>query len=213
MRVRRVIVGPLQVNCWLVGDDAGGPLVVIDPGDDASVILREIGDAHVEAIVLTHGHFDHVGAVDAVRNATGAPLYIHAADAARMASDAGSGAAAFGLQGHVSHPADRLLAGGDEFSVGRLRLRVLHTPGHTPGGICLLVTDAAGGAPHVFTGDTLFSGSVGRTDLSGGDSAALSHSIAGSLTALDPETVVHPGHGPDSTIVRESRINPFWPRA
>ncbi len=214
MRVTRVPVGALDTNCWVVSDDAGGPAVVIDPGDDAEAILAAVGDRSVAAVVLTHGHFDHLGAADAVIAASGAPLLVHADDAERITSPGptGTGGAIFGYP-HVAPPADRLLAEGDTIEAGELTLRVLHTPGHTPGGIVLLAEDPAGGAPHLFSGDTLFASSVGRTDFPGGDARALSRSIAEKLAPLAPETVVHPGHGSGTTIGRERRLNPFWPRA
>lgn len=206
MRVGRLTLGPLQTNCWLASDDSHGPLVVIDPAGDAAVLLDSIGAREVAWVVLTHGHFDHLGAVGEVVDATSAPLCIHRADATRIESPESSGAALFGMN-HVSRSADRLLADRDSIDAGQLALEVLHTPGHTEGGICLL------GEGHLFAGDTIFAGSVGRTDLPGGDPQALARSIADKLAPLPGDTVVHPGHGPDTTIARERRLNPFFPHA
>jgi hydroxyacylglutathione hydrolase len=213
MRVARVVVGPLDTNCWVVSDDAGGPAAVIDPGDDLDLIEAALDGRPVAAVVLTHAHFDHIGAVADLIAATGAPLMIHDQDAARLASAeaSGTGGALFGFD-HVAPPADRILHDGDTITVGELTLQVLHTPGHTAGGICLYAPDPSGAAPHLISGDTLFSGSVGRTDFPGGDGRALSQSIAEKLAPLPPETLVHPGHGPDTSIGREAHINPFWPR-
>lgn len=213
MIVRRVVVGPLQVNCWIVGEE-DGPVVVIDPGDDAAAIREAVGERPVAGLVLTHAHFDHVGAVVELKAETGAPVYVHVADAGRLTSPAahGTGGALFGFDAHVPQGADRLVEDGDNIAVGGLTLEVLHTPGHTEGGMSLLVDDPGTGERHLFSGDTLFSGSVGRTDFPGGDGRVLSRSIASRLAGLDAETVVHPGHGPDTTIGREARINPFWPR-
>lgn len=214
MRVSRVQVGPLETNCWVVSDDSDGPALVIDPGGDAASILRAVGDRSVSAVVLTHAHFDHVGAAGELVGATGAPLLAHTLDAKRLTSSAagGTGGALFGFC-DVAPEADRELEQGDTVTSGRLVMAVLHTPGHTQGGICLFAEDPTGGVPHLFSGDTLFAGSVGRSDFPGGDARALSRSIAERLAPLPAETVVHPGHGPETTLGREAQINPFWPRS
>jgi len=214
MHVERLGLGPLETNCWLVSADSRSGLLVIDPAGDAEELIDRIGLRNVDAVVLTHGHFDHLGAASEVRAASGAPLMVHAEDAARLVSDAphGTGGALFGFSGAVTTAPDRLLADGDLIEAGGLSFAVLHTPGHTEGGISLFAEDPGGGVPHLFSGDTLFAGSVGRTDFPGGDARELSRSIATKLAPLPPDTVVHPGHGPDTTIRRESRINPFWPR-
>jgi len=212
MRVTRVQVGPLESNCFIVSDGVG-PVVVIDPGDDLGDILEAVGSSEVAAIVLTHCHFDHLGAAAGLVGATRAPLLVHADDAEYLTTASGTGGALFGFPHAVAPAADRVLADGDTVEAGDVRLQVLHTPGHTPGGICLFAADSAGGAPHLFSGDTLFAGSVGRTDFPRGDARALSRSIATKLVMLPGDTIVHPGHGPDTTIAREARINPFWPRA
>lgn len=210
MRVDGLALGALETNCWIVSDEAGGPAIVIDPADDAEAILRCLGERALSLIVLTHAHFDHVGAAGDLVATTGAPLAAHASDAADLTSAEGTGGALFGFE--VSAPAaDRLLADGERFSAGELECEVLHTPGHTPGGISLLVTDGTSPA-HLFSGDTLFAGSVGRTDFRGGDARTLSRSIAEKIAPLAPDTIVHPGHGPDTTIGREARVNFFWPR-
>lgn len=208
MRVERLVLGALETNCWLVADDEGGPIVVVDPAGDAHRLLAAIGDREVAAVVLTHGHFDHLGAADEVRRATSAPLAVHRADAPWITTAEGTGALTFGFLGATSE-ADRLLDDGDVVTAGGLSLRVVHTPGHTPGCVCLL----AEGAGHLFSGDTVFAGSVGRTDLPGGDGRALARSIDERIAPLPDETVVHPGHGPDTTVGRERRVNPFFPRA
>lgn len=211
MQVDGLPLGALETNCWIVSDDEGGPAIVIDPADDASAILRCLGERPVEFIVVTHAHFDHVGAARDLVAETGAPLAAHAADAAHLTSADGTGGTPFGF--HVTAPAaDRTLADGEVFSAGRLSCTVLHTPGHTPGGISLLITDSSGSPAHLFSGDTLFAGSVGRTDFRGGDARELARSIAEKLAPLPEGTIVHPGHGPDTTIGREARVNFFWPR-
>jgi glyoxylase-like metal-dependent hydrolase (beta-lactamase superfamily II) len=213
VRVERVIVGDLESNCWVVDDGLGGPVIVVDPGDDAGRILEAVGDSEVAAVVLTHAHFDHLGAATRVLEVTRAPLLVHEMDARRLTSAApdGTGGALFGYP-YVAPAADRLLVESDRIAAGQLDLLVIHTPGHTQGGACFFAEDPQGGSPHLFSGDTLFAGSVGRSDFPGGDARQLSRSIASKLAPLPPETVVHPGHGPDTTIGREARINPFWPR-
>ena len=208
MLVEHHVLGDLQTNCWIVQDEVNGPLVVIDPAAEAERLLRALADRPVSQVVLTHSHFDHLGAASAVLDATHAPLLIHELDAQRVTSAGadGTGAAIFGYSDTAPAP-DRILSDGDTIVSGELLLEVLHTPGHTKGGICLL------GKGHLFSGDTLFAGSVGRTDFPGGDAAELQRSIGTKLATLPDETVVHPGHGPETTIGRERRINPFFPRA
>ena len=212
MLVERLVLGPLETNCWLVSDGRGGPLVMVDPADDPERIIAAVGERPVVAVILSHRHFDHIGAVREVLAATGAPLMAHADDADALASPEGTGGAQFGFMRTAPVP-DRVLHAGDAIEAGEVGLSVLHTPGHTKGGICLLAHDATGGADHLFSGDTLFAGSVGRTDFEGGDARELGRSLTRELAPLPGETVVHPGHGPDSTIQRERRVNPFLPRA
>ncbi len=204
MRVRGLVLGLIDTNCFVVDDDAGGPAVVIDPAGDVDEVRTALAGRAVGAIILTHGHFDHMGAVAELMAETGAPLLVHSVDAERVIG--GGDGHVFGMPMAGVKP-DRLLEDGDTLHAGSLTLTVLHTPGHTPGSICLLADE------EVFSGDTLFAGSVGRTDLPGGDGRELRESIATKLAPLPDETRVHPGHGPDTTIGRERRINPFFPRA
>ncbi len=200
----RLVVGPLQVNCYILADQKTKEAVVIDPGDDADDILKIIREKGftVKSIVNTHAHFDHVGANKALKDATGAELLLHEADAPVLAM-ASRQSRSFGLNPVVSPPADRYLKHGDVVTAGEVSLKVLHTPGHSPGGISLLEQGI------VFTGDSLFAGSIGRTDLPGGDLLTLLRSIKSNLMVLPDETKVFPGHGPASTIGEERRENPF----
>lgn len=208
MLVERLQLGALQTNCWLVSAKADSPVVVVDPADEAQLLIEALAGRPVVAVVLTHGHFDHLGAARALLQQTGAPLLVHCLDAYRVTSADGSGGSMFGFPDHHAPAPDRLLDDGDRIDVGDgVCLTVVHTPGHTEGSICLLADG------HLFSGDTLFAGSVGRTDFPGGDSHALRNSIAERLAPLADETIVHPGHGPDTTIGRERRVNPFFPRA
>lgn len=199
-----LVVGPLQVNCYIVACERTKQALVIDPGDEGERILRALtaSGLQLKTVVNTHGHFDHVGGNGLLVEATGAELLIHAADAPLLAK-AGQHAAKYGLPASASPEPSRTLAGGEALTVGELAVGVIHTPGHTPGGISLLVEG------HLFAGDTLFAGSVGRTDLPGGSFETLEASIRDRLYVLPDATVVHPGHGPDTTIGREKRTNPF----
>lgn len=205
MKIERLTLGPLDTNCWLVSDGQGGPVVIIDPADEADRIVEALKGRDTAAVVLTHGHFDHLAAAGAVMSATGAGLQVHVADAPWITTAAGTGGLPFGFDA-AAPPASRVLRDGDTIEAGALSLEVLHTPGHTPGSICLLADG------HLFSGDTLFAGSVGRTDFPRGDGRALGRSIAERIAVLPDKTVAHPGHGPDTTIERERRINPFFPR-
>lgn len=204
MMLIRLVVGPLQVNCFIIADEKTREAVVIDPGDDPQDILRVIKEKElkVKYIVNTHGHFDHVGANRAVKDATGAEILFHEADAALLAA-APRQSAVYGIAAVPSPPADRFIKHGDIITAGEVSLKVLHTPGHSPGGISLLEQGM------VFTGDALFAGSIGRTDLPGGDLMTLIRSIKTNLMALPDDTNVFSGHGPASTVGDERRENPF----
>ena len=204
MILERLTVGPLAVNCYIVGDTATREVAIIDPGGNPNEILDTLkrGRLVTKAIINTHAHFDHVIALADIRAKTGAPFYLHAADAdilAHTQRDAGF----FGMAVPKQTPADQLLQDGDSIQIGSLTLKVLHTPGHTPGGICLC------SAEHVWVGDTLFQGSIGRTDLPGGDYGTLMASIRDQLLTLPDLTRVYPGHGEPTTIGEERQFNPF----
>ena len=204
MILMRLVVGPLQVNCYIVADENTKEAIVIDPGDDAEEILNVLADKGLTAryIVNTHAHFDHTGANGKLKDSTGAQLLLHEADALLLRS-ASNQARMFGMDAAPSPNADRFIKQGDVITVGSLSLKVLHPPGHSPGGISLA------GDGMVFTGDTLFQGSIGRTDLPGGDLATLLASVKANIMGLPDDTSVYPGHGPDSTVGEEKRENPF----
>ncbi len=204
MFLKAMAVGPIQANCFIVGCEETRQALVIDPGAEGDRILMALADARLKAthIVNTHGHFDHVGANRRVKEVTGAELLIHRLDAP-MLIHLPAQAAAFGLATEESPAPDRLLEDGETVAVGRLSFMVIHTPGHTPGGISLH------GDGVLFVGDTLFAGSVGRTDFPGGDFATLKHSSQKRLFLLSERLRVCTGHGPDTTIGAEKRFNPF----
>ncbi len=203
MIVEKLVVGPFASNCYIVGSQSNKEGMIIDPGDEAKQILKRVKDLglDIKFIVLTHGHIDHTGALKEVKEATGAEVAVHGDDAKSLNNQLV--AIAFGLSYPAPPPPDRLLKGGDSIDVGDLHFEVLHTPGHTPGGICLL------GQGVVFSGDTLFNYGVGRTDLPGGSSSQLMNSIQTKLMTLPDNTVVYPGHGSDTTIGAEREGNPF----
>lgn len=204
MIIKRLTVGPIMANCYIVGCEETRNAAIIDPGDEAQRILEAVEEAslNVVHIINTHGHFDHVGANGAVKEKTGAKLAIHSLDAPFLKVVVDS-AAAWGLSAAPSPEPDRLLEDQDTIEVGSLSFTVIHTPGHSPGGIALL-SDG-----YVFVGDTLFAGSIGRSDFPGGDYQTLINSIKNRLLTLPDTVQVMPGHNEPSTIGREKRFNPF----
>jgi glyoxylase-like metal-dependent hydrolase (beta-lactamase superfamily II) len=202
-------------NCWVVAPAAGEQCVVIDPGIGVEAQLDEVlaeHRLHPVAVLLTHGHFDHTFAVLPVCQARDVPAYIHPADRAQLAnpwSGVGvpKGTPLFGSLTFAEPDDVRELTDGDKLAVAGLDLAVRHAPGHSPGEV---VFDLAGGEePTTFTGDLLFAGSIGRVDLPGGSMAQMQNSLRTVVLPMDDATVVHPGHGPSTTIERERRTNPF----
>jgi len=193
-----------MANCFILGCEDTREAVVIDPGDDADQILMILAREKltVKYLINTHGHFDHVGANRRMKEVTGAKLAIHPDDVP-MLSELSRSAASFGLSAENSPEPDLLLHDKDTVRFGNITLTVIHTPGHSRGGIALYTPG------HLFAGDTLFAGSIGRTDLPGGDYDTLIASIKRKLLVLPDDTVVYTGHGPETTIADEKRMNPF----
>jgi glyoxylase-like metal-dependent hydrolase (beta-lactamase superfamily II) len=200
-----LVVGPLQCNCYIVGDPESREAIVIDPGDDADRLAASLSTRGltVTAIVATHAHFDHIVAAERLRELTGAPFYLHAEDKPILAWMQESGRLFLGVELPPPPEVDTEAREGDRLVAGSVSLEVVHTPGHSPGSISL-VTDSA-----VFSGDTLFAGSIGRTDLPGGDMRALLGAVREKLFRLDAELPVYPGHGPATTLGDERDHNPF----
>ena len=200
-------VGPLGVNCFIVGCETTREGIIVDAGGDAGSIIAAVERLGliIHQVISTHGHFDHVGANRAVLEHFKAHLLIHAADVP-MLGRAADVARAYGLQGDNSPEPEQFLTDGMEISFGSCRLTVLHTPGHTPGGCCLYLADEKA----VITGDTLFADSIGRTDLPGGSHQQLLESIRTKLFTLPDDVTAYPGHGPETTIGHEKRHNPYF---
>ncbi len=204
MIIKELAVGPLMANCFIAGCEDTKEAVVIDPGGEADRILLSLAESElkVKYIINTHGHFDHVSANGKMKEATGADLLIHPLDAP-MLGMLSSNAAVFGISVANSPPCDRTIEEGETVSFGDFTFNVIHTPGHTPGGISLY-SDGI-----IFVGDTLFAGSIGRTDFPGGDFDTLIASIKTKLFKLEDDVRVLSGHGPETSIGREKRFNPF----
>lgn len=208
MILKQMIVGSMGVCCYIVACERTGKAAVIDPGGDENKILKEIAanSFTVDAIIATHGHPDHVCGNRRIKEATGARIVMHREDSRFFGRpEVGEYFSMLGME--PSPPVDEEVEDGDIITVGEVQLKVIHTPGHTPGGMCLYC------APDLITGDTLFVGGVGRTDFPGGSAEQLFASIANRLFVLPEETVVWPGHGyggSRSTIGREKEGNPYF---
>ncbi|MGB9791229.1 MAG: MBL fold metallo-hydrolase [Thermacetogeniaceae bacterium] len=204
MEIKTLAVGPLAANCYIIWCGQTKEALVIDPGGEGSRILAEIAKEglHVRYIVNTHGHIDHIAANNQVKEETQAKLLIHPDDAPLL-TDPELNLSAYTGRPFRSLPSDMMIADGDEIAVGNLRFVVLHTPGHTPGSICLKAEGV------LFTGDTLFAGSIGRTDFPGGSYRQILESIKNKILPCGDNCIVYPGHGPSTSVGYERENNPF----
>ncbi|KKK95613.1 hypothetical protein LCGC14_2671020 [marine sediment metagenome] len=204
MKVKKVVVGIFEVNCYILWDEKDKEAIVVDPGEEGERIIEVIrkDSLKIRSIVNTHTHIDHIGANDFLREKTEAPLLAHSADVFLLQDAELNLSALTGKDRSFGLP-DRVLEEGDEIRVGGFSLRILHSPGHTPGSICLY------GDNKLFSGDTLFAGGIGRTDLAGGNLKELQKSIKDKILTLPDEVVVYPGHGPSTTVGKERKCNLF----
>jgi hydroxyacylglutathione hydrolase len=206
MQFKNITVTDFMTNCFIIWDNETKEGLVLDPGGDAGRILREIKNEGIKivGIVITHAHIDHIGALGAIKEATGAEIMMHSSElpVLKFSSKMGS---MFGVRIEQPPEPDRLLSEGDVINFGKYSLKVLDTPGHSPGGISLIASDGI----TCFSGDTLFAQSIGRTDLPGGDYETLISSIKTKILPLGDAVQVYPGHGPATTVATEKRFNPF----
>lgn len=205
MLIRSIPVGMNQTNCYIVGCEKTQQGAVIDPGGEGKRIVRKIERTGLDIryVLITHAHFDHIGGIAKVVEATGAKLAIHPNEQPLLEAD--GGASLWGLKVEPSPPPDIELSDGQVLTVGELTFEVLFTPGHSPGGVTFYEADEG----VAFDGDLLFANGVGRTDLPGGDTSTLMHSITDVLFALPDDTIIYAGHGPKTTVGQEKQSNPW----
>ena len=204
MIFKTIVVGSMQNNCYIIGDEKNKKVIVVDPGDEGPKILNYLNAEclKVDMIILTHGHADHIGSVKYLREKTGAKVGIHSSERSALVDSVENLSLMLGYECNQGE-ADFLINDEDIIKVGNIEIKVFHTPGHTLGGICLLADKI------LITGDTLFYHNIGRTDLKGGNYETLVHSIKEKLMVLDDDVIVYPGHGSSSTIGEERNENPY----
>jgi len=204
MIIKNVVVGSLEVNCYIIGCDETKEAAIIDPGDNADEIIKIIEKEGLKPkfIINTHAHFDHIGSVKEIQDHFIIDFNLHEGDLF-LVENASEQATSFGLKPISKPVVNEYVNNGDEISLGNMTITVIHTPGHSPGCVCYYSDN------NVFVGDTLFADSIGRTDLPGGSHEALINSVKEKLFPLGDNTIVHPGHGPSTTIGNEKKHNPF----
>lgn len=205
MKIKKFEVSPLFVNCYVVYDDNTKETIVIDPGDEPDLMLDFIKEEglNLKYILCTHGHFDHIGAVKEIKEGTGASILLHEKDIEIYRHSPEVAIQFFGMEIDPQPEPDRLLKDGEIIKIGNIQFKVMHTPGHSPGSISIYTNG------YLFTGDTLFKGSIGRTDIPGGNLNELLNSLK-KLSSLPSETVILPGHGPKTDLGTEVKTNPFY---
>jgi hydroxyacylglutathione hydrolase len=205
MFLKTIVAGPLGVNCYILGCDRTKAGAVIDPGDDAPMILNAIrqNNLDIKYILLTHGHVDHLAHLMKLKDEINAEFLMHQEDAFLL-TGLFAQAMMFGLPNPGKPKPDRFIEDGDEIILGDLKINVLHTPGHSPGSVTYFVDNK------LFVGDLIFAGSIGRTDLPRGDYQTLINSVENKIFTLPDETMIYPGHGPETTVGQEKATNPFF---
>lgn len=207
MKIHIHPLGPIQTNCYVIEDDQKNCLL-FDPGEEGQALIAELEKLSLKplAIMLTHAHFDHIGAVEDLREAYRIPVYLHEAEQEWLGNAKLNGSAKYPMfPDVVCNPADVLLTDEKELRIGQFHMGLRHTPGHSPGSLTYVFEDEG----FAIVGDTLFERSIGRTDLPGGDTETLLSSIHNELLSLDEETMIYPGHGPATTPGSEMEQNPF----
>ncbi len=205
MIINNIVVGPLEVNCYILGCEDTKEAAIIDPGDNADEIIKAIDndDLNPVYIINTHAHFDHIGGVKTLQDHFKIDFLLHEEDLF-LVDNASAQSRSFGLDPIPKPDVNKFVNNGDKISLGNKVIDVIHTPGHSPGCVCYLIDN------NVFVGDTLFAGSIGRSDLPGGSHETLLNSIKEKLFPLGDNTTVYPGHGPSTTIEEEKKHNPFF---
>ncbi|OEF96331.1 MBL fold metallo-hydrolase [Desulfuribacillus alkaliarsenatis] len=205
MIIHKFPIGPVEANCYIVAKEKNSEGFIVDPGGlELNQIIQTIEEDNIKVthILLTHGHFDHILGIDELRKHTGASVCIHEQDQNKL-TEANDNLSTYMGAGYSFKPAEKILQDGEVIEVGNMQVKVLHTPGHTPGGVCYYIDN------RLFSGDTLFAGSVGRTDFPGGSMRQLMTSIQEKLLELPKDTLVYPGHNEDTTIEHEMKHNPY----
>ncbi len=205
MIFKKIVAGPLGVNCYIIACEEKRVGAVIDPGDEAPVILNHINELRIDVklILLTHGHVDHLAHLSRIKKELGAEFLMHQEDAFLL-KGLFAQALMFGLPNPGNPKPDRFVVDGEEIPLGRLKIKVLHTPGHSPGSVTYFVDNK------LFVGDLIFAGSIGRTDLPKGDYQTLIRSVETKIFSLPDDTIIYPGHGPETTVGHEKATNPFF---
>jgi len=205
VKIRKVTVGPLETNCYILINEDTNNAVIVDPGWDSNKIIKALGDAHIKYIIATHGHFDHVSAIKNLKETKGGLFIIHKLDLEMLSYSRVSSYLFLGVNIDEPPAPDIAIDDEPEIDFENLKLKIIHTPGHSPGSISIYINEIN----ILLSGDTIFMGSIGRTDIPGGSDEKLRSSLKRLFQILPDTTIIYPGHGPNTTVGRERSINPF----